>query len=371
MKRRDIIIVIVVLAAFGLIWYFQDRSSISLPTSVNTQSGGVVQVQSLLKPESDKGFSAAPDLTDVQGFINSKPFKLQDYIGKKVILIDFWTYSCINCQRTTPYLNSWWEKYNDKGLLIVGVETPEFEFEKHLENVQAGVDKLGIKYPVVQDNNYGTWNAYGNRYWPRKYLINLDGYVVYDHIGEGGYQETEQKIQEVLNERMAALGTTGSLTESLTSEQNDHLGDIQSPETYFGSGRNEYFGNGTGAQNGTQNLTRPKNIQLNQFYLNGNWEFSPEYAENKSENASIIYKYNSKNVYFVAGSDNGAKIKVLQDGQPVSGAAGDDVAKDGTGGGFIKENRLYKLISNPSAGEHTLEIIIEEPGLKAFTFTFG
>jgi thiol-disulfide isomerase/thioredoxin len=138
-------------------------------------------------------------LAGISGYINTHDgFRLSEIVGKKVVLVDFWTYSCINCQRTQPYLNAWYKKYKDAGLEIVGVHTPEFAFEKDRANVVAAVEKFGITYPVVQDNDYQTWGTYGNRYWPRKYLIDIDGYIVYDHIGEGGYEETEEKIQELL-----------------------------------------------------------------------------------------------------------------------------------------------------------------------------
>ena len=136
-----------------------------------------------------KQYPKAKEFITPSGFINTPAFKLSDIVGKKVVLIDFWTYSCINCQRTIPYLNAWYNKYKDYGLVIVGVHTPEFDFEKDQSNVAAAVQKAGITYPVVMDNDQGTWNAYGNQYWPREYLIDIDGYVVHDHIGEGGYAE--------------------------------------------------------------------------------------------------------------------------------------------------------------------------------------
>src|SRR3989344_509188 len=142
----------------------------------------------LSSKEKSNKYELAKEITTPDGFINTdgKPITISELIGKRVILLDIWTYSCINCQRTTPYLNAWYEKYKDKGLVIVGLHTPEFEFEKIYQNVLDATNRLGIKYPVVLDNDYSTWNAYQNRFWPRKYLINIDGYVIYDHIGEGG-----------------------------------------------------------------------------------------------------------------------------------------------------------------------------------------
>src|ERR671925_1793917 len=177
-----------------------------VPAAIVENNGTITKVQI------DKSqFKLAPELTKITGFINSEQITLADLRGK-VVLVDFWTYSCINCIRTIPYLNAWHEKYADQGLVIVGVHTPEFEFEKDYNNVQAAVEKFHIRYPVAQDNEKGTWEAYENRYWPRKYLIDTEGYVRYDHIGEGGYAETEKVIQSLLRERNAQLGLdSGSL----------------------------------------------------------------------------------------------------------------------------------------------------------------
>ena len=151
------------------------------------------------------GYPKVPELEGITGYINAVPFSLADLRGK-VVLVDFWTYSCINCVRTQPYLNAWHERYYGDGLVIVGVHTPEFEFEENYENVKNAVEEAGIKYPVVQDNNYGTWRAFSNRFWPHKYLVDIDGIIRYDHIGEGAYDATEQVIQQLLMERGKKLG---------------------------------------------------------------------------------------------------------------------------------------------------------------------
>src|SRR3989344_5825680 len=204
MKRSILIIVLVGIG--GAIWYFEAQK-----LDIGPEGEEATHIEKMNKAEKAKMFEPAKELIGAGRFINTEPFRLRDQIGKKVILIDFWTYSCINCQRTPPYLNSWWDKYNDKGLLIVGVHTPEFEFEKNYDNLLRAVQKFEIEYPVVQDNSYSIWRSYRNQYWPRKYLIDIDGYIVYDHIGEGAYEETEMKIQELLNERMVALGEEGTI----------------------------------------------------------------------------------------------------------------------------------------------------------------
>ncbi len=304
--------------------------------------------------EKIKRYELAKEITTPDGFINTdeKPITIGGLIGKKVILVDFWTYSCINCQRTTPYLNAWYEKYKDKGFVIVGIHTPEFEFEKVYSNVQAAVEKFGIKFPVVLDNDYSTWTAYRNQYWPRKYLIDIDGYIVYDHIGEGAYEETEQKIQEALTERMAVLKEQGIIDQSLTKEI-PLEGGPKSPETYFGSARN--------------------NQQANLLFPHDSWNITPEFAENSSPNASIVYTYTAKDVFFVSEADDETVVEVLRDGKPLGAEAGADIIKTSDGKTFvnIKEARLYKIIQGAHTETHTIKLIIQKSGLKAFTFTFG
>src|SRR3989344_502362 len=327
------------------------------------QKNPVSRSEYLSREEKSKQYQLAKEITTPDGFINTddKPIILNDLIGKKVILLDFWTYSCINCQRTTPYLNSWYQKYKDDGLVIVGVHTPEFEFEKIYANVKAAVDKFEIKFPVVLDNDYSTWNAYNNRYWPRKYLIDIDGYIVYDHIGEGAYEETEKKIQELLEERNKVLGMNEEVTKDISlPEDVDHTSatDKRSPEIYFGASRNISLGNGKINTIGLQTLAEPKNIKTDTLYLVGDWNIQEEYAQNQKAGAKIIFGYQAKNVYFVSGSEKPVKIKIIKDGKAI-------------GEQTISPHSLYTLIQDDMYGEHILEIIIENPGLKAYTFTFG
>lgn len=309
---------------------------------------------------------------------------LGDFIGKKIILVDFWTYSCINCQRTIPYLEAWHKKYNDLGLEIIGVHTPEFEFEKEYNNVRAGIQRLGITYSVVQDNDYKTWRAFENRYWPRKYLINLDGKIVYDHIGEGEYEETEKKIQELLKERAKKLGGKIEIPSDFVtiSDASEAIAGI-SPEIYFGSNRNSYLGNGKDGAVGVQHLTEPTGIKTNILYLVGDWNFQPEYAENQRAGDKIIFRYQGKNVFLVASSPaRTVSAEIFLDGEPVLTKAGlptevltkagEDIAQDGGRSVVsISDARLYRLINDQKSSEHTLEIIINEPGVRLFAFTFG
>jgi thiol-disulfide isomerase/thioredoxin len=309
-------------------------------------------------------YPKAKEFVGLTGYINTPALKLSDLVGKKVVLIDFWTYSCINCQRTIPYLNAWYQKYKDYGLVIVGVHTPEFDFEKDINNVTAAVQKDNIQYPVVLDSNMDTWNAYGNEYWPHEYLVDIDGYVVDDHIGEGGYAATEAAIQKALAERDQVLGIkqtipTGTVDPSTAIALDDSA--VQSPETYFGAERNEYLGNGVQSKIENQTLTIPTDsttIQSNTLYLGGMWNFQYEYAETVSPVSYIQYNYNAKHVYMVASSKNPVTLKLTLDGQPYKTVV-------------VQADQLYDLVDGTSYGPHTLQIEVDGAGLDAYTFTFG
>lgn len=316
-------------------------------------------------------YSLAPELVSPDGYINTdgKKITLAELRGKKVVLLDIWTYSCINCQRTLPYLKDWYAKYKDQGLEIVAVHTPEFAFEKVQKNVENAVRGFGLSYPVVLDNEYRTWNAYGNQYWPRKYLIDIDGYIIYDHIGEGAYAETEAQIQRALAERAARLGEDMPDV-ALTTEIESAGGRANSPETYFGAWRNNNLGNGVERKEGRQTLTIPEKLTGNVFYLGGVWNFEYEYMTNESKQAQLRFIYDAKDVYFVAAAATPVRIKVTRDGgKPLGAARGADVGEDGFV--TIQEERLYKLIQDTESGVHTIELEVENPGLEAYTFTFG
>jgi len=309
------------------------------------------------------------EIANPSGFINTEPITIKELVGKKIVLVDFMTYSCINCQRTFPYLNAWYKKYKDQGLEIVGIHTPEFAFEKNIENVRKAMERFGIMHPVVLDNDYATWRAYGNRFWPRKYLIDIHGNIVYDHIGEGKYEETEMKIVELLKERSEVLGMKDmALQNGLASaEIFQETNSAKSPEIYFGGSRNNALANGTSGKSGEQNFKLPANFSLNALYLSGVWDVEPEYSKSVSD-SKIIFRYNAREVFIVASSDNLSRIEVWQDGKLVSAEGGEDV--DGSGKVSIQESGLYKIIKNPETGEHLLELRVN-PGIEIYTFTFG
>jgi len=312
--------------------------------------------------EKNKKFALAPDISTPDGFINTNnlPITISEFKDKKVVLLDIWTYSCINCQRTIPYLNQWYKEYEDEGLVIIGLHTPEFSFEKVQANVEKAVKDFGIKYPVVLDNDFSTWQAYKNQYWPRKYLIDIDGYIVYDHAGEGQYKETEVAIQKALRERADRLDMNLEVSSNISKPESVvsvESGKVKSPEVYFGSARNEYLANGTAGRTGEQTLLVPSSISFNKLYLSGIWNITSEYAENK-EMASIVFGYEAKNVYITAGGAEGVEVEIYKD---------DVFVKKIT----IKNETLYTLIQDADYGKHVLRIVIPKAGLQAFTFTFG
>jgi len=353
----------VILAVIGVIAVLEMQKA-----GTGGSGGDFAAVDIVPREDKDGKYEPAAEIVNPSGFLNTEPVRLADFIGKKVVMVDFWTYSCINCQRTLPYLNGWWEKYKDEGLVILGVHTPEFDFEKDLGNVRRAADKYGVEYPIILDNDYSTWRAYRNRYWPRKYLIDIDGYIVYDHIGEGGYEETERVIQRLLAERAERHGepmeVAGGVVDPGRVEEAPR-GFSVTPEIYFGSSRNSSF---LGNQPVGSGFQAPSDYKRDHFYLDGDWVIAPEYAESGEGETRIILPYRARKVFMVAEADGTAEVEVLIDGQPVGELSGGDVVR---GQVEIGDADLYRLVEDEEVGEHLLELIIRNPGFKAFTFTFG
>ncbi len=371
-QKRKALLASTLLLIGGALYLLSDTQECCAGDAVIPASGEPAMMKEML-------YARAKEIVDPQGFINTEndaPIKIADHIGKKVILVDFWTYSCINCIRTQPYLNAWHEKYADDGLLIIGIHTPEFDFERKIENVRGAVRDEEIQYPVVLDNNYGTWRAYQNSYWPRKYLIDMDGYIRYDHIGEGAYDETERKIQELLAERAERMGEEGSTAKDLVTPENvlsasDGL--PRTPEIYFGASRNSaYLGNGTAGAVGSQTLTIPQDRARDRIYLGGTWNITSEYAETQEPGIPIVLTYRGKALYMVASSPTTARLQISIDGKVVRSGdpmAGKDIGSDDFV--TVRGERLYKLIESDTYGEHTIEIQVTGGPLQAFTLTFG
>jgi thiol-disulfide isomerase/thioredoxin len=319
-------------------------------------------------------FKLAPELTGISGYINTDPITLADLRGK-VVLVDFWTYSCINCIRTIPYLNAWHEKYADDGLVIVGVHTPEFEFEKDPNNVKAAVEKFEIKYPVVQDNDKGTWKAYENRYWPRKYLIDNEGYIRYDHIGEGAYAETEKVIQSLLSERAAYMGVNATIDQSISNPENAqsvNFRQINTPELYFGYDfARAKLGNPEGYQPDKvvkYTITENATITPNRIYLEGEWKNNADHMELQSQAGRIILSYSAKAVNIVAGGTG--SLYISEDSENLTGSSrGSDVSEQGEV--VIDGQKLYNIATHDGYGNHQIVIDAVGKGFEIYTFTFG
>ncbi len=303
------------------------------------------------------------EIVNPAGFVNSEPFELADFVGKKVILLDFVTYSCINCQRTFPYLNDWYEKYKDQGFEIVGIHTPEFAFEKDIDNVRRAAKEFELEFPLVLDNDYGTWSAYENRYWPRKYLIDIHGNVVYDHIGEGGYEETESKIVELLNERKRFLGESGvvAMDPGEPVVEKTDFDAIRTPETYLGSARMQYLVNlpKTSCLSGSCSYSFGTGTPRG-YELSGQWKIDGEYALLEKGEGAIRIAFTANKVNLVAGSAAGpVRVEVYVDGVLHKQAV-------------INEHDLYNLVDlGGEYGSHVVEIRFLDPGVSAFAFTFG
>lgn len=323
----------------------------------------------------------APEFEGIEAWLNSPPLTLESLRGK-VVLVDFWTYSCINCLRTLPYLKAWDEKYRDKGLVIIGVHTPEFQFEHDQSNVRMAISKYSLKYPIALDNGYQTWTAFQNHFWPHKYLMDQDGVIRYEQIGEGGYQETEAMIQKLLIEQ----GAKAEMAATMIPESEIEPRKIGTPEIYFGLEKSEYLGNEERTVLNKVITYKPRRaIQENRYYLVGPWVAGQESARFiGGAEGGILLRYTARDVNIVAGAVGGQPvlIELELDGKPLTAkVAGKDarIGPEGRAAVQILEHRLYNLIQDQSGyGTHTLSIKFQplSPGketgsLQVFTFTFG
>lgn len=295
----------------------------------------------------------APELQGLDNWLNSKPLTMQELRGK-VVLVDFWTFSCINCIRTLPYMRDLQAKYADKGLVILGIHAPEFAFERVPENVAKSVKEYDLKYPIALDNNFATWRAFENRYWPAKYLIDKEGKVRYTHFGEGEYEETEKAIQ-------ALLGVTDMPTTSKGIDPGFEK--IRTPEIYIGAARRENFGGNR----------VPAELPQNTFYLTGDWQVDDESATLQSDEGSIVIRYTAPKANIVLeGMDTPAEVFLDGKSLTTSQLGADTRLQDGKSVSTINEARLYNFsATNEENPTHTLEVKFSKSGVKAFAFTFG
>jgi cytochrome c biogenesis protein CcdA/thiol-disulfide isomerase/thioredoxin len=332
-----------------------ERSS---PVQVALQNNGVAPNAAALS----KSGPSAPDFAGIDHWLNSSPLTMAGLRGK-VVLVDFWTYSCINCIRTLPYVEAWYQKYAPQGFVVVGVHTPEFEFEHDTGNVAAAISRFGITYPVAQDNEYGTWTAYGNQYWPADYLIDASGRVRSTHFGEGGYPDTEAEIRALLAEAgKSALPSPG------TSEPPSAYQDGQTQETYIGTDRAATFASPQVAAAGPIQYTFPATLPDDAFAVSGTFDFQPEFATATVAGDKLEVSFFARDVYLVASADSPVPVNVAVVG--TKGAAGtEDVAADGSM--TIGTPRLYHLVHLPAAARGTVVITFGAAGARSYSFTFG
>jgi len=315
-----------------------------------------------------------PALNGAVQWLNSPPLDAQALKGK-VVLVDFWTYSCINCLRTLPYVKAWAEKYRDQGLVVIGVHAPEFAFERDVGNVSKAMKELGINYPVAIDNDYKIWRAFNNEYWPAHYFADAQGRIRYHHFGEGDYAGSERVIQQLLREAGAKTVVDGLINADAQGvQQAPDMNQVLSPETYVGYQRAEHFVPETGlVPDKVATYNPPANLTLNDWSLGGQWAVGAERATASAPASRIVYRFHARDLHLVLGPGADGKpvrFKVSIDGQAPGAAHGVDVAADGSG--RVTEQRLYQLVRQTDAvKDRTFTIEFLDPGVSAYAFTFG
>jgi thiol-disulfide isomerase/thioredoxin len=315
-----------------------------------------------------------PSLAGATGWLNSPPLTAAGLRGK-VVLVDFWTYTCINWLRTLPYLRAWAQTYQDHGLVVIGVHTPEFDVEHDLDNVRRAVRDLGVDYPVAVDSDYAIWTAFDNHYWPALYVVDAQGQVRHHRFGEGGYQQVEMILRQLLTEAGA-----GGIDQDLVSveaggvEAPADWDSLWSPENYLGYERTENFASPDGAVLGTRQVYAvPARLRLNHWAVAGDWTVNRQAIVLNAPDGRIAYRFHARDLHLVmAPTAPGGPIRfrVVLDGQPPGDAHGVDI--DDQGNGTLTEPRLYQLVRQPGPiGERTFEVSFLDPGVQAYAFTFG
>ena len=335
--------------------------------------GAMMMMMSSTAPGSKAGPQTMPDLSGAIAWLNSPPLTA-DQLKGHVVLVDFWTYSCINCLRSIPYVRAWAERYKASGLIVIGVHTPEFAFEKDADNVRRAVSELKITYPVPLDNDYKIWKAFNNSYWPADYMVDATGHIRFHHFGEGKYDETEQQIQTLLKEHNGQLSVNGLVKVAATGAEAPPDSDVESPETYVGYERADSFLPAGGLKQDVANAyAPPKHLELNQWGLAGTWTDHAQVASLGSARGKIVYRFHARDVHLVLGpAANGkpVRFRVKIDGKAPGENHGVDT--DAAGDGTITNQRLYQLIRQKDPIEdRTFEIEFLDPGAQAYAFTFG
>jgi len=315
-----------------------------------------------------------PELDRATGWLNSPPLRAMELKGK-VVLVDFWTYTCINWRRTLPYLRAWSQKYREAGLVVIGVHTPEFSFEKDIENIRRVARDQGVDYPIAVDSNYGIWDAFNNNYWPALYFVDTQGRIRHHQFGEGEYEKLESIIQQLLAEAGQTLPAARTVKiEANGAEAPADWRNMQSPETYLGYARSDSLASPVGgARDRPSVYATPAVLRLNQWSLTGNWTLEKEFAVSHGANGSITYRFHARDVHLVMGAekrDTPIRFRVTLDGKPPAEAHGVDADADGRG--VVNEPRMYQLIrqTGPIA-DRKFEIEFLDPGAEVYVFTFG
>ena len=309
----------------------------------------------------------APELTDTGEWFNSPPLKLADLKGK-VVLVDFWTYSCINCIRSLPYLEAWYKAYKDTGFVVIGVHAPEFEFEKKADNVAQAVKDYKVTYPVVQDNDLATWRAFNNHYWPAHYLIDKDGRVRREHFGEGEYNQTERAIRALLAEAgdhaPNDMTVTGPVTVPVSADQ--------TPETYLGYERGANFANRNEFKaDQTAHYTLANDLGNNEWSLGGNWKIGPQDSVADGENSTLRIKFSAKEVYLVMDGPGSAAVTMTIDGKAVTATHNGGADVGSAGRVRLNGPRLYRLVDLPTFTRGAVLDVTVPKGGRINAFTFG
>jgi thiol-disulfide isomerase/thioredoxin len=315
-----------------------------------------------------------PSLDGANEWLNARPLTEGDLRGK-VVLIDFWTYTCINWLRTLPYVRAWAEKYKEQGLVVIGVHTPEFSFERNIENVRRAVQDMRVNYPVAIDSDYALWRAFKNQYWPALYLVDAQGHIRYHQFGEGEYEQSEGVIQQLLAE--AGSDESGQELVSVDAQGAEAAadwGNLRSPENYVGYDRSENFASPGGAVLDARRVyAAPAHLGLNHWALVGNWTVEKEATVLNTANGRILYRFHARDLHLVMGPavrGNSVPFRVLIDGQSPGMAHGIDV--DDQGNGMVTQQRMYQLIRQPKPiADRQFEIEFLDVGAEAFVFTFG
>ncbi len=322
-----------------------------------------------LRPRSE---DQLPSFDGATGWLNSEPLTAADLAGK-VVLVDFWTYTCINWLRTLGYVRAWHEKYRDQGLVVVGVHTPEFPFERDVDNVRWAAADMRIEYPIALDSDYRVWRAFDNHYWPAVYIGDAEGRIRHHQFGEGGYEECERVIQQLLREA-GGDGIADDLV-SVADEGFEAQADwatLQSPETYLGYQQAQNFVGEPGFDE-ARRYVAPDRLQLNEWALSGDWTIESGASVLNEAGGRIAFRFHARDVNLVMGPPSrgvAVPFRVLVDGEPPRDAHGLDVDEDGHG--TVVQQRLYQLIREPrSITDRTFEITFLEPGAEAYVFTFG